>query len=153
MLHPSGQGVPCHRLITASLAGNRGVGRSEGGNHAQRAKTSGSVTCGSTMLSSRETLAAPVIIEMAEHFPLVREPRGRLYMTRNRNGNRFELLLTGVHHDNYHLEHHLNPNVPMWHLPKSQQVRLQNPAYRLWDEQWGGIFTKCDRKPTRKTFY
>ncbi|TDX23708.1 fatty acid desaturase [Modicisalibacter xianhensis] len=92
-------------------------------------------------------------IEMAEHFPLVREPRSRLYLTRNRNGNRFELLFTGVHHDNYHLEHHLNPNVPMWHLPQSQAVRLQNPIYRRWDEQWGGIFTKCDRKPTRKTFY
>ncbi|WP_416137796.1 fatty acid desaturase [Halomonas sp. HK25] len=92
-------------------------------------------------------------IEMAEHFPLVRESRDRLYMTRNRNGNRFERFLTGVHHDNYHLEHHLNPNVPMWHLPKSQAVRLENPIYREWDEQWGGIFTKCDRKPTRKTFY
>lgn len=92
-------------------------------------------------------------IEMAEHFPLVQVSKDKLYMTRNRNAGSFELFFTGVHFDNYHLEHHLNPNVPMWNLPKSQQVRLENEVYRQWDESWGGIFSRCDRKTTRQTFY
>lgn len=92
-------------------------------------------------------------IEMAEHYPLVsKNVKSALYHTRNRHGNWFEMLIMGVHYDNLHLEHHLNPKIPMWNLPKSNQIRLEDPEFREWDEKWAGIFTSKDKKSTRKTF-
>ncbi|MGN8200440.1 fatty acid desaturase [Salinisphaera sp. RV14] len=91
-------------------------------------------------------------IELAEHFPLVRSKSRPLYMSRNRHGNLFERFLCGVHYDHYHLEHHLNPRVPMWQLHRSNEIRLQDPEYRDWDSRWGGIFSKRYSNPERRTF-
>jgi hypothetical protein len=62
-------------------------------------------------------------------------------MTRNRKSRTWEKFLTGIHNDNYHLEHHLDPRTPFWNLGKARQVRLADPNYVAVDRQLGGLFT------------
>lgn len=80
-------------------------------------------------------------IELSEHTPLVRDSDIDLYMTRNRKSRTWEKFLTGIHNDNYHLEHHLDPRTPFWNLHKARKARLQDPAYAAVDAQLGGLFT------------
>ena len=81
-------------------------------------------------------------IELSEHTPLVRDSRTDLYMTRNRKSRGWEKFLTGIHNDNYHLEHHLDPRTPFWNLGKARQVRLADPDYAAVDSVLGGLFTR-----------
>lgn len=90
-------------------------------------------------------------IELAEHYPLMSPKAKAAHATRNRHGNWLERLLTGVHNDHYHLEHHLSPKVPMWNLPTTNHVRQADPDYRERDNQCGGIFSKKDALVSRKT--
>jgi fatty acid desaturase len=81
-------------------------------------------------------------IELSEHTPLVRDARVDLYMTRNRKSRGWEKFLTGIHNDNYHLEHHLDPRTPFWNLGKARRVRLADPEYAAVDAVLGGLFTR-----------
>jgi fatty acid desaturase len=81
-------------------------------------------------------------IELSEHTPLVRDSNVDLYMTRNRKSRGWEKLLTGIHNDNYHLEHHLDPRTPYYRLHKARLIRLQDENYRAVDAQFGGLFTR-----------
>ncbi|WNI16791.1 fatty acid desaturase family protein [Actinacidiphila sp. ITFR-21] len=80
-------------------------------------------------------------IELSEHTPLVRDSNIDLYMTRNRKSRTWEKFLTGIHNDNYHLEHHLDPRTPFYNLHKARRVRLHDPGYAAVDRQLGGLFT------------
>lgn len=81
-------------------------------------------------------------IELSEHTPLVKNSNIDLYMTRNRKSRGWEKLLTGIHNDNYHLEHHLDPRTPCWNLHKAHQARLDDPNYAAASAQMGGLFTR-----------
>ncbi|MGX7670247.1 fatty acid desaturase [Plantactinospora sp. DSM 117369] len=81
-------------------------------------------------------------IELSEHTPLVRDHSIDLYMTRNRKSRGLEKWLTGIHNDNYHLEHHLDPRTPFWNLHKARQIRLRDPNYAALDAATGGLCTK-----------
>ena len=81
-------------------------------------------------------------VELAEHTPLCETQVESIYLTRNRKGNLLERLLLGVNLDEYHLEHHLSPGVPFWHLKKTQRIRLQNEEYAKVAKTWGGIFVR-----------
>ncbi|MFH9674813.1 fatty acid desaturase family protein [Streptomyces sp. NPDC017405] len=81
-------------------------------------------------------------IELSEHTPLVRDSRVDLYMTRNRKSRLWERLLTGIHNDHFHLEHHLDPRTPFYRLPEARAIRLRDPAYAAVDAQFGGLFHK-----------
>lgn len=81
-------------------------------------------------------------IELSEHTPLVRDYTVDLYMTRNRKSRGIEKWLTGIHNDNYHLEHHLDSRTPFWNLRKAHEIRLRDPEYAALDAMTGGLFTK-----------
>ncbi len=81
-------------------------------------------------------------IELSEHTPLVRDSNIDLYMTRNRKSRGLEKFLTGIHGDNFHLEHHLDPRTPFWNLSRARQVRLADPAYAEVDRAFGGLFSR-----------
>ncbi|MEM5299220.1 fatty acid desaturase, partial [Burkholderia sp. JPY481] len=79
-------------------------------------------------------------IELAEHSPMCETEAEDVYLTRNRKGNLIERLLVGANLDEYHLEHHLSPGVPFWHLKRAQKIRLRDPRYAEVAESWGGLF-------------
>jgi fatty acid desaturase len=79
-------------------------------------------------------------IELSEHTPLVRDSSIDLYMTRNRKSRLWERLLTGIHNDNYHLEHHLDPRTPFYRLAKARRIRMRDPEYAAVDARFGGLF-------------
>jgi fatty acid desaturase len=81
-------------------------------------------------------------IELSEHTPFLEKESCDLYMARNRKSRGIEKFLTGIHNDHYHLDHHLNPAVPFWHLPKSNQIRLRDRNYAAVDARTGGLFTR-----------
>jgi dihydrorhizobitoxine desaturase len=81
-------------------------------------------------------------IELSEHTPLVRDSSVDLYMTRNRKSRLWERLLTGIHNDHYHLEHHLDPRTPFYRLPEARRIRLRDSSYQAVDAQFGGLFHK-----------
>lgn len=86
-------------------------------------------------------------IELAEHAPLM-ENRLDLYMTRNRHSHWLEHFLTGMHSENYHLAHHLQPRVPFWHMHRLHRILQRDPDYRRWDSQCGGIFASSNGAPS-----
>ncbi|MGF6537082.1 fatty acid desaturase [Paraburkholderia youngii] len=79
-------------------------------------------------------------IELAEHSPMCETETEDVYLTRNRRGNLIERLLVGANLDEYHLEHHLSPGVPFWHLKRAQKIRLRDPRYAEVADSWGGLF-------------
>ncbi|QFT33961.1 Fatty acid desaturase [Labrenzia sp. THAF82] len=81
-------------------------------------------------------------IELSEHFPLMESGEKDIYMSRNRQGNFIEHFLAGVHNDDYHLEHHLNPRIPMWNLKKASKIRAKDPEYQRWNKSCAGIFSR-----------
>ena len=79
-------------------------------------------------------------IELSEHTPLVRDSSLDLYMTRNRKSRLWERLLTGIHNDHYHLEHHLDPRTPFYKLAQAREIRMRDPKYAAVDAQFGGLW-------------
>lgn len=80
-------------------------------------------------------------IELSEHFPLMASSGVDIHKSRNCQGNLIEHFLVGVHNDDYHLEHHLNPRVPMWNLKKASKIRMNDPDYSSWNSRCAGIFS------------
>lgn len=89
-------------------------------------------------------------IELAEHAPLMHN-RSDLHMTRNRHSHWLEQFLTGMHGENYHLAHHLQPRVPFWRMGELHRILLHDPHYRQWDSQCGGIFLSENSAPSVMT--
>ncbi|MEX3640159.1 fatty acid desaturase [Paraburkholderia sp. BR14320] len=85
-------------------------------------------------------------IELAEHSPMCETETEDVYLTRNRKGNLIERLLVGANLDEYHLEHHLSPGVPFWHLKRAQKIRLRDPRYAEVAESWGGLFASGPKR-------
>lgn len=81
-------------------------------------------------------------IEIAEHSPLCEGHTSNVYLTRNRKGNWLERILLGVNLDEYHLEHHLSPGIPFWHLKRAQKIRMADPTYAQIARTWGGLFVR-----------
>ena len=86
-------------------------------------------------------------IEMGEHYPLMNNTIN-LYMTRNRHGHWLENLFTGMHNENYHLIHHLNPSIPFWNTPQAHQIYLQDENYAQFDRKTGGLFLSANNQPS-----
>lgn len=80
-------------------------------------------------------------IELAEHNPMCEDSKKDIYLTRNRKGPLIEKMLFGVNLDEYHLEHHLSPSVPFWHLKKAQAIHKRDPEYAALSLTWGGLFS------------
>jgi fatty acid desaturase len=81
-------------------------------------------------------------IELAEHTPLMRDHHVDLYMARNRKSRGLEKFLTGIHNDNYHWDHHLDPRTPCWNLPKAHAARMTDGKFAALDRATGPLFTR-----------
>lgn len=79
-------------------------------------------------------------IELAEHYPLVGKFENEIMMTRNRHSHWIEGLFLSIHKENYHLVHHLKPDVPYWNVGKVHELMLLDETYKSLDEKSGGIF-------------
>ena len=82
------------------------------------------------------------IIEVCEHYPLTQDHDEDLYMSRNRLGNRLENFFFGMHSENFHLLHHLNPAVPFWRMRQAHRILMEDPAYAEVTALSGGIFSR-----------
>ncbi len=80
------------------------------------------------------------IIEVAEHYPLIGSYSPIIYSARNRYSHWIESFFCSIHNENYHLTHHLRPNIPFWNLRKAHKIMLQDEIYKNLNEQFGGIF-------------
>lgn len=80
--------------------------------------------------------------ELGEHYPKLAQSNIDLFMSRNRLGPWWEKFMFGMHNEHLHLEHHLNPAIPFWNLPKARKIRLEDPTYAVIDENTGGLFVK-----------
>ncbi|RTZ23453.1 fatty acid desaturase family protein [Vibrio penaeicida] len=86
-------------------------------------------------------------VEMAEHYPIIEDSKG-VRKTRNRFSSPLEMFLTGLHAENYHLTHHLNPSIPYWNLKKAHEIMMKDKEYRESNEIVGGIFSSSNGKPS-----
>lgn len=94
-------------------------------------------------------------IELAEHYPLVRDAKIDLYATRNRFSHPVEAFFTAMHSENFHLIHHLFPGIPFWNLNKAHQILLADPEYARVNADFGGKFLSgnyVDSKWTKLVF-
>lgn len=85
------------------------------------------------------------LTEVAEHFPLTKLYDSALMITRNRRGNTFERLVTGIHSEDWHLVHHIHPGIPFWSLRAAHELMLQDKTYDEANQYSGGLFTKGPR--------
>jgi fatty acid desaturase len=79
-------------------------------------------------------------IELAEHYPLVKNAQYDLYATRNRFSHPIEAFFTSMHGENFHLIHHLFPGVPFWKMKKAHEILLNDNEYARINASFGGIF-------------
>lgn len=82
------------------------------------------------------------LIELSEHFPLIKLFKNELHVTRNRRGNALENFFTGIHGENWHLVHHVHPGIPFNKLKEAHQIMMEDPTYRAANEGSGGLFVK-----------
>ncbi|CAG1017623.1 hypothetical protein BURC_02291 [Burkholderiaceae bacterium] len=88
-------------------------------------------------------------IEIAEHYPMLGSGGGEtvLHSTRNRFSHPLEGLFFSMHNENYHLVHHLRPEIPFWNLRRAHWKLLEDPEYCRVNREFGGIF--LSRGPRR----
>lgn len=79
-------------------------------------------------------------IELAEHYPIVKDAKYSLYATRNRFSHPLEHFLTAMHGENFHLIHHLFPSIPFWNMKRAHRILLQDKDYARINASFGGIF-------------
>jgi fatty acid desaturase len=79
-------------------------------------------------------------IELSEHYPIISN-KNDIDKSWNRFGNRFENYFTGMHNENYHLTHHLRPDIPYWNIKKAHTIMMQDTTYSNKNNRMGGIFT------------
>jgi fatty acid desaturase len=87
-------------------------------------------------------------IELSEHYPLLGNNNIDIYLSRNRFSCWYEACLTSIHCENFHLVHHLFPNVPFWNQSKAHQILLADPNYRSHDGDTSGIFFALQSQPS-----
>lgn len=88
------------------------------------------------------------LIEISEHYPFLGNSREAIYLSRNRHSHWFEGLFFSIHHENFHLVHHLMPSIPCWNMVKAHHIMMQDKKYREVNQKFGGIFiSKNDQKP------
>lgn len=89
--------------------------------------------------------------ELSEHFPMMRAGLNEsMYAARNRYAAWYERLFIGMHGDNYHLTHHLLPQILHWNLGEATGILREDAEFRAWDSLWGGIFSR--QTPQRVSF-
>ena len=81
------------------------------------------------------------LIELSEHYPIIRLHTKDLYMSRNRFGNWLEIFLMGTHGENYHLLHHLFPGIPFYHYRSAHKALMEDFEYAEYNNRSGGIIT------------
>jgi fatty acid desaturase len=85
--------------------------------------------------------------ELSEHYPMMQSGQGApVFYSRNRYAGPLERMFIGMHCDHLHLTHHLLPGIPHWNLKAATAVLREDPAFRAWDDCWGGIFSSAGRK-------
>jgi fatty acid desaturase len=82
------------------------------------------------------------LIELCEHFPIIRTGKNDLEITRNREGHWVEDFITGMHGEKWHLVHHLQPSIPYWLLKDAHRVMMDDSAYAAANEGNSGVFTR-----------
>jgi fatty acid desaturase len=89
-------------------------------------------------------------IEIAEHYPMLgsRGADSVLRSARNRFSHPLEALFFSMHQENYHLVHHLRPDIPFWNLEKAHLKMLEDPEYRSINRGFGGIFLSRAGRPS-----
>lgn len=88
------------------------------------------------------------LCELSEHYPKPANAEFDIEMSRNRLGNCIEKFFFGIHNEHLHLEHHLNPAIPFWNLPKAREIHLQDSKYANIDAQMGGLFSRRGNAPS-----
>jgi fatty acid desaturase len=88
-------------------------------------------------------------IEIAEHYPMLsrHQQDGPLHSTRNRFSHPVEAMFFSMHNENYHLLHHLRPDIPFWNVARAHRVMLGCPAYAQTNSRFGGIFLSSNGQP------
>lgn len=66
--------------------------------------------------------------EMSKHASLIHN-QTVMTMTRNRFPHPIEKYLMSAHNDNYHLVHHLFPNIPFYHLSQAHKILMHDERY------------------------
>jgi fatty acid desaturase len=87
-------------------------------------------------------LSFPIVnwyVELTEHYPLVRGGSEDIHLSRNRWTGLIGKFLTGIHHENYHLVHHLFPGVPAWRLPQVHRILMRDPEYKAIQDREVGL--------------
>lgn len=79
-------------------------------------------------------------IELTEHYPSVLRHDLDIFRSRNRHPGKIEKFFTGIHAENFHLEHHLKPRIPFWNLEKANSLRRKDPYFTEIDDRNGGVF-------------
>lgn len=89
-------------------------------------------------------------IEIAEHYPMLgsRHADSVLHSARNRFSHPLEALFFSMHQENYHLVHHLRPDIPFWNLEQAHRKMLEDPEYRRVNRSFGGIFLSRAGRPS-----
>lgn len=78
-------------------------------------------------------------IELAEHYPIIKNEND-LDKSWNRFSSKIELFFTGMHNENYHLTHHLMPDIPYYNIDKVHDIMMEDKEYKKRNEIMGGIF-------------
>jgi fatty acid desaturase len=81
------------------------------------------------------------ICELSEHYGKMSNEID-ICMSRNRIGIKLENFFFGIHNENFHLVHHINPAIPFWNLDKAHLVYLKDSEYNLCNGNAGGIFSE-----------
>ena len=72
---------------------------------------------------------------------------GPLHSTRNRFSHPIEAALFSMHNENFHLVHHLRPDIPFWNVARAHRVMMRCPAYAQVNARFGGIFVSSNGQP------
>jgi fatty acid desaturase len=88
-------------------------------------------------------------IEIAEHYPLLGSKKCKTILdgTRNRFSHPLEAFFCSMHNENYHLVHHLRPDIPFWNAHKAHRVMMRDAKYARINRAFGGIFFSNNGQP------
>ena len=84
-------------------------------------------------------------IEMAEHYPIIATSNRELNMSWNRFSHPIESFFLSIHNENYHLTHHIRPDIPYWNIQKAHQLMLTDPEYHDINSEMGGVFFSSNK--------
>ncbi len=86
-------------------------------------------------------------IGISEHFLLIKNPN-EIDKSWNRFSHPLEAFFSSIHNENYHLTHHLRPDIPYWNLKKAHQIMMDDEKYKDLNIDMGGIFLSSNKNPT-----